>query len=326
MTLTDLAVQNLVSPMVLFFLVGLVAAFARSDLAVPDQVAKLLSLYLLMSIGFRGGAEVSHHGASLRLVATVTAGIVLSFSLPLLAYAILRRVSRLAPVDAAAVAGHYGSVSAVTFAAVTAALSQLKLPVEGYMVAVAAAMESPAIMSALNLARSHRDPTATRAHQSPWREALLNGSVMILLGSFAVGAVTGERGLAPVKPFLVDLFAGFLCFFLLDMGIVAGRGLRRGAKDISIGLGLFGLVMPLIGATIAALVATLIGLSAGGTAVLMTLAASASYIAVPAALRLALPEHNAAIALTLSLGVTFPFNLLVGIPLYIGIASRLANG
>jgi uncharacterized protein len=326
MTLTELAVQNLVSPMVLFFILGLLAAFAKSDLTVPEQVAKLLSLYLLMSIGFRGGAEVAHYGLNGRLIATIAAGVALSFVMPLLAFAILQRVSRLTPVDAAAVAAHYGSISAVTFAAITGALNQLSVPFEGYMVAVAAAMETPAIVTALILARPHRDASAlTNSSQGVWREVLLNGSVVILLGAFFVGMITGQKGLATLKPFLVDLFPGFLCIFLLDMGLVAGRGLQHGRKYLTPALAVFAVVVPLMGAAMAAVLSLVIGLSAGGTAVLMTLAASASYIAVPAALRLALPEANPAISLTMSLGITFPFNLLVGIPLYIAVASAVVK-
>lgn len=325
MTLTDLALQNLVSPMVLFFVVGLLAAFAKSDLTVPEPVAKLLSLYLLMSIGLRGGAEVAHYGASVQLVGSLAVGIALSFAMPVLAYRILMRTSRLSPIDAAAVAGHYGSISAVTLAAVTGALTQIALPFEGYMIAVAAAMETPAIMSALKLARPHRDASAEATGQNVWREVLLNGSVVTLLGAFAVGMITGPKGLTTVKPFLVDLFPGVLCLFLLDMGLVAGRGLQHGRRYLTASLGVFAVAMPLVGAAIAAVLSTMIGLSAGGTAVLMTLAASASYIAVPAALRLALPEANPAIPLTMSLGVTFPFNLLLGIPLYISTANWLAK-
>jgi uncharacterized protein len=323
MSLTSLAAQNLLSPMVLFFVVGLIAAFARSDLTVPEPVAKLLSLYLLMSIGFRGGAEVVHHGLSGRLLATLGAGVLLSYATPVIAGALLRRFSRLSDVDAVAVAAHYGSISAVTFAAVTGALGQLQVPFEGYMVAVAAAMETPAIVSALRSARPFR--THAPAGDNLWREVLLNGSVVTLIGAFAVGLLAGERGFTTVKPFLVDLFPGFLCLFLLDMGLVAGRGLRQGRQYLSAGLGVFAVAMPLGGAVVAAGLAMLLGLSAGGTAVLMTLAASASYIAVPAALRLALPEANPAIPLAMSLGVTFPFNLLAGIPLYVAAAAALAG-
>jgi len=327
MTLAQLALQNLVSPMVMFFIIGLVAALLRSDLSVPDAVSKLLSIYLLMAIGFRGGAEVAHQGVTLHLLATIGAGIALSFATPYVAYALLKRMSRLEPVDAAAVAAHYGSISAVTFAAVTGTLVQLGMPFEGSLVAVAAAMEAPAIVAALNIARPHRQPAAgpQLAPQGVMREVLANGSIVVLVGAFVVGAVTGERGLTMVKPFLVDLFPGFLCLFLLDMGLLAGRGLEKGRKYLTHALGAFAILMPLLSAAAGAATALALGLSPGGTAVLMTLAASASYIAVPAALRLALPEANGAIPLTMSLGLTFPFNLVIGIPLYIAVANMIAK-
>ena len=325
MSLFDLASQNLLSPMVLFFVLGLLAAVARSDLSIPEAVAKLLALYLMMSIGFRGGAEVGHHGLTAKLGAAVAAGVALSFLTPVAAFAVLRLVSRLGTVDAAAVAAHYGSISAVTLVAVTGVLTQMGVPFEGYLIAVAAAMETPAILSALLLARRGNGGAAGARTSDLVREIGLNGSVVMLLGAFVIGAITGTRGMTMLKPFLVDPFAGFLCLFLLDMGLVAGRGLKPGLKHLSPALVGFAIVMPLIGGGVAALLAMAIGLSPGGTAVFMTLAASASYIAVPAALRLALPEANPAIALTLSLGVTFPFNLVLGIPLYVAAATWLTG-
>ena len=325
MSLFDLASQNLLSPMVLFFVLGLLAAVARSDLSIPEAVAKLLALYLMMSIGFRGGAEVGHHGLTAKLGAAVAAGVALSFLMPVAAFAVLRLVSRLGTVDAAAVAAHYGSISAVTLVAVTGVLTQMGVPFEGYLIAVAAAMETPAILSALLLARRGNGGAAGARTSDLVREIGLNGSVVMLLGAFVIGAITGTRGMTMLKPFLVDPFAGFLCLFLLDMGLVAGRGLKPGLKHLSPALVGFAIGMPLIGGSVAALLAMAIGLSPGGTAVFMTLAASASYIAVPAALRLALPEANPAIALTLSLGVTFPFNLVLGIPLYVAAATWLTG-
>ena len=181
------------------------------------------------------------------------------------------------------------------------------------------------VMSALGLARPYRGQAADSDGQSLWREVLLNGSVVALLGAFVVGMITGQRGLTTLKPFLVDLFPGFLCLFLLDMGLVAGRGLQQGKRHLSAALAVFAVLMPVVSAAIAAVLSVIIGLSAGGTAVFMTLAASASYIAVPAALRLALPEANPAISLTMSLGITFPFNLMLGIPLYISIAKAITH-
>ena len=321
----DLAFQNLLSPMVLFFALGLLAAFARSDLSIPEAIAKLLALYLLLSIGFRGGAEVAHHGLTGQLVATIAAGILLSFAIPFIAYALLRTTTKLDATDAAAVAGHYGSISAVTFVAVTGVLVQLSIPYDGYLVAVAAAMETPAIFAALLIARRMAAPVDSVANGDFVREIAFNGSIVILIGAFAIGAITGQRGMTMLKPFILDAFPGFLCLFLFDMGLVAGRGLKQGWRYISPTVAAFAIVMPLIGGASAAAIATLIGLSVGSTAVLITLAASASYIAVPAAMRLALPAANPAIALTLSLGITFPFNLLIGIPLYIAVAGRIAH-
>lgn len=319
----SLGLQNLLSPMVMFFILGLLAVWAKSDLSIPEAVAKFLALYLLFSIGFRGGAEVSHHGLTLPLLATIGSGIALSFGMPFIAFILLRKLTNLGVTDAAAVAGHYGSISAVTFASVTGILNQMSIPYDGYLVAVAAAMETPAIFAALLIANRKRADNAEP--HSFVREVAFNGSIFVLLGSFAIGAITGERGFTPLKPFILDLFAGFLCLFLLDMGLVAGRGLRQGWRHLSISVTSFAVGMPLIGACLAALISHLLELSVGSTAVLITLAASASYIAVPAAMRLALPTANPAIALTLSLGVTFPFNLLVGIPLYIAIATRIAH-
>lgn len=317
MSFFDLAGQNILSPMVLFFVLGAALSLARSDLSIPGSVAKLLSLYLMMSIGFRGGVEVAHHGLSATLAASLAAGVMLSFAIPFVAFGLLRLATGLSVPDAASVAAHYGSISAVTLVAVTSALGQLGIPFEGYMIAVAAAMETPAILSALFLARGGQ---ARGRGSELAREILLNGAVVMLLGSFLIGILTGDRGQALLKPFLVDAFPGFLCLFLLDMGLVAGRGLRDERRLLSLRLVAFAVVMPLIGGACAALLAPWIGLSTGGIAVFITLAASASYIAVPAAMRLALPQANAAIPLTLSLGVTFPFNLLMGIPLYIAVA------
>ena len=318
-----LGLQNLLSPMVLFFVLGLMAVWAKSDLSVPEAVAKFLALYLLLSIGFRGGVEVGHHGLTAPLLSAIAAGIALSFVTPFIAYALLRTATGLGSTDAAAIAGHYGSISAVTFAAVTGMLTQLSIPYEGYLVAVAAAMETPAIFAALLIAG--RERKSETGGGEFLREVAFNGSIFILLGSFAIGAITGQRGAAMLKPFILDPFAGVLCLFLLDMGLVAGRGLSQGWRYLSLPVTSFAVIMPLIGAAIAAAMAVMLGLSVGSTAILITLAASASYIAAPAAMRLALPAANPALALTLSLGVTFPFNLLVGIPLYIAVAGRIAH-
>lgn len=321
-----LAAANLLSPMVLFFVLGLCAALARSDLEIPQPVAKMLALYLMLAIGFKGGVGVSEHGVDVRLVASLLAAVVLSFAIPLVAFAFLRLTSTLPTVDGAAVAAHYGSISVVTFAIAVDQLTGLDIGFEGYLVAVAAAMETPAIISGLFLARRGGERRAADTSTTALlREVALNGSIVALLGAFAIGWATGSDGLKDVAPLMVDPFKGVLCLFLLDMGLVAGRGLRRGLQDLRPPVLLFGLYMPLVGGAMGAGVAWLLGLSAGGAALLITLAASASYIAVPAAMRLALPEARPAIYLTLSLGITFPFNLALGIPLYIAVANAIAG-
>jgi hypothetical protein len=317
-----LAATNLVSPIILSFVLGLFAALARSDLSFPEAVAKGLSLYLLFAIGFKGGVGVAAHGVDARLAAALFAGVALSLLLPFVAFLLLRTLARISVVDAAAVAGHYGSISIVTFVAATSLLAGVGIASEGYMVAVAAVMEAPAIVSALWLA-TRAGKGESRIAGELWREILLNGSIVLLLGAFAIGWITGEEGLAEIESFIVAPFKGVLCLFLLDMGLVAGRGLRSSGNVLSPGAIAFGILMPLAGAALGLTAALLLGLSQGGMVLLMVLAASASYIAVPAAMRVALPEANPALSLTLALGVTFPFNLTLGIPLYMMVAGAL---
>ena len=324
--LLALAATNLLSPMVLFFVLGFAAAMARSELSVPEAAAKGMSIYLLLAIGFKGGAGVAAHGIDARVAMTLIAGGLLSALIPLVAFAILRVVSSLSRTDAAAVAAHYGSISIVTFVAATTMLDAAGIAYEGYMVAVAAVMEAPAIFTALLLAR-HGNAGVDQGNGSLLREILLNGSIVLLVGAFVIGWITGPDGLAQIESFVVAPFKGVLCLFLLDMGLLAGRGMRQSARQLALPVILFGLAMPLVGASIGLAVAWAIGLSVGGAAVLATLAASASYIAVPAAMRVALPEANPSIYLTLSLGVTFPFNLMLGISIYLlGAELLLASG
>jgi hypothetical protein len=322
----DLAIQNLTSPIILCFVLGVAAALARSDLAFPEAIAKGMSLYLLFAIGFKGGAAVSTHGADLSIGLAVAAGVVLSLAIPVLAFVLLRLLARgVSAIDAAAVSGHYGSISIVTFVAGGALLAQQGLAAEGYMVAVAAAMEAPAIVTALWLATRFGGAGA-RIDAERWREILLNGSIVLLLGAFAIGWATGARGMAEVAPLIDSPFRGVLCLFLLDMGLVAGRSLGQARGIVTPGVLAFGLLMPLVGGSLGLAAALALGLSAGGAATLAFLAGSASYIAVPAAMRMALPRANPALYLTLSLGITFPFNLTAGIPLWIALASRLVGG
>ena len=320
----DLAAANLLSPVVLFFALGALAALARSDLTMPEAVAKGLALYLMMAIGFKGGVAVNTAGLTVAVVSVAAAGIVLGFLIPVIAFAALRATSKLDAATAAAVAAHYGSISVVTFVAGTELLKAGGVIYDGYMVAVMALMETPAIVAGLWLAS--RDPAAKaqKASGEFLREVFLNGSVVLLMGAFVIGWITGEAGMKPVKPFLDDLFRGMLCLFMLDMGLIAGNRLRNAAR-ITWALAAFAVYMPVVGASLGLSAGLLLGLSVGNAALLAILCASASYIAVPAAMRLALPQADPAVYLTLSLAMTFPFNLTVGLPLYLWAAERFAG-
>jgi len=325
----DVAISTLLSPIILFFLLGMAAALLRSQMSVPESVSKGLSIYLMMAIGLKGGVEMSKNPLTTEVVMVLLAGVVLSFLLPVLAFILLRVTTGLSRVDAAASAAHYGSISIVTFVAATEAVRLSGFETGGHLVAVAALMETPAIITALFLlnATGKRDEAAVAGSERGelLREVLLNASVVVLVGALVIGWIAGEDGTAPIRPFFTDLFQGVLCLFLLDMGLNAGRGLRQGWRQLGVGTVAFGLYMPLISAGLAAIVCALIGMPVGDTALLMTLAASASYIAVPAAMRLAIPQARPSIYLTLSLGLTFPFNVTLGIPLYIYVAGLVAQ-
>jgi hypothetical protein len=318
----DTIVATLSSPVVLFFILGLAAAFARSDLAVPEAIAKGLSIYLMIAIGLKGGVEVSKTGFTPDLIAAAVAGIALSFAIPFLAFQLLTRIGRLSQVNAAAVSAHYGSVSVVTYVTASEILSRGGLGPAGYMVAVLALMETPAIISGLLLARRGGAVDKTGS-ESLWHEVLLNASVVLLIGSFLVGLAAGPTGFVPIAPLFEGLFRGLLCIFLLDMGLVAGRRLMetRSLTARAAGLAVF---MPLMNGTFGTILGAAIGLDTGSAAALGILAASASYIAVPAAMRLALPQADPGLYLSMSLGVTFPFNIILGIPLFATLARALS--
>ena len=325
----DITLATLLSPIVLFFLLGLAAALLKSQMTIPEAFAKGLAIYLMMSIGLKGGVAISEGDLGWDAGLVMVSAVALSFLLPVIAYALLRLTTRLNEVDSAATAAHYGSISIVTFVAAGQAISAAGLHTSGYLVAVAALMEVPAIISALiiayrgagqgeNVAGSHRGELA--------REVLLNASVVVLLGSLIIGWISGAAGMKAIAPFFAEPFQGVLCLFLLDMGLSAGRGLRNGWRQLGPGTVAFGIYMPLISGLLAAGVAALNAMGAGDAALLITLAASASYIAVPAAMRLALPKARPSIYLTLSLGITFPFNLILGLPLYIWLARAISPG
>ena len=320
----SLAGANLLTPMILCFALGLAAALARSELSIPEAVAKGMSIYLLFAIGFKGGVAVADHGLDATLVAALAMGVALSFVIPFVAFGLLKTMTRLSATDAAAVAAHYGSISIVTFVTGSSVVQAAGLVAEGYMVAVAAAMEAPAIISALYLA-SRYGGRAEKMDADLWREILLNGSIVLLVGSFLIGLITGAPGMARIETFIVAPFQGVLCLFLLDMGLVAGRGMRGAKGVMTPGVLAFGLVMPVVGAAFGLAAGMALGLSTGGVALMMVLSGSASYIAVPAAMRVALPDANPSVYLTLSLGVTFPFNLVIGIPAWVAVAMAVGG-
>lgn len=328
--LLDALQANLLSPPILFFGLGLLAAVARSDLKFPDALYVSLTIYLLCAIGFKGGVAIAEAGLGAVWLPTLAA-IALGAAIPLWTYPVLRFFGRLPVADAAAIAGHYGSVSAVTFIAATNFLNALALPYEGYATAFLAAMEAPAIIVAIvlgKLALGRDGGTRARAGGGMGpvlHEALLGRSVFLLVGTLLAGVLCGKRGLDAVAGFLVTPFQGVLALFLLELGTVAGRRLGD-LRKVGVFLAAFGIVMPLIHGTVGAMFGHAVGLELGGVTLLAVLAASASYIAAPAAMRLSLPEANPTLYLTGSLVITFPFNVTLGIPIYYAIAKWCSGG
>jgi uncharacterized protein len=316
----DLLATNLLSPVVLAFALGAVATLVRSDLRIPDALYESLAIYLLLSIGLKGGVALSTVEPA-QLLAPVLVTLALGAATPVWCIAILQRLGGFARADAAAIAAHYGSVSAVTFVACLAFLGTAGVMVEGFVTALVAVLEVPGIIVALLLARSRAGV--------PWaettRELLASKSIVLLVGGLAIGAISGPERFAPVEPLFVGLFQGALVLFLLELGLLAARRLRDIGRAGPFLIG-FALVMPVLHAVIGVSLGTLVGLSVGGATVLGILAASASYIAAPAAVRIALPEANPALYLTSVLAVTFPFNLAVGIPLTYTMALALQGG
>lgn len=312
----------LLSPVILFFVLGAGAALLGSNLTIPEAIGKGISLYLMAAIGLKGGVEVAAAGFTPDLLAAAAAGVVLGFLLPLPAYLVLRKLGGLDPVNAAAVAAHYGSVSVVTYVTGVEILSAGGMSPAGYMVAVLALMEAPAIIAGLVLARA--GGTELSAGRSElMREALLNGAVVLLAGGFVIGLLAGKSDFAPIAPLFQDAFLGILCLFLLDMGLLAARRLRE-ARTLTIRLAVLAVLFAIVNGAVGVLVGTLIGLDTGSAAALGILAGSASYIAVPAAMRLALPSADPGLYLSMSLAVTFPFNIILGIPLFAYLATVMS--
>jgi len=307
-------------PVIWFFVLGIAAGLARADLRLPAAIYEIVSTVLLLSIGLKGGVELARDTGGLP-AAELGAVLLLGFLLPLPAFAAARRIGRLSRADAASLAAHYGSVSVGTFAVVVGYLAARGISFEGRAPVGVVLLEVPAILAGIVLARGlHGDVAWGRL----LRELFLGRSIVLLLGGLAIGWLAGPEGSASIKPLFFDLFKGILALFLLEMGLIAAAQLptlRRHGVFITV----FGVLTPLVFAVVGALLGRALGLSVGGVAVLATLAASASYIAAPAAIRTAVPEANPALSLTASLAVTFPFNIIVGIPLYERLAVALAG-
>ena len=329
--------QSLLDPAVLFFVFGVLAGLMRSNLEIPPAISKFLSLYLLMALGLKGGFALSQSGLTPSVATSLGLAVLLAIVVPLLGYLVLRRM--LSGFDAAAIAATYGSVSAVTFVTAVQYLETHSIPFGGHMAAAMALMESPAIILAVLMANALRQKAASQAtspvggaqmsavdqsaNLPPLRkvlhESLTDGAQLLLLGAMLVGLVSGDAGKEAMQPFSGDLFKGMLAFFLLDMGLMTARNLPQ-LRGQSPWLMAYAVLGPLTHATLALGLARLCGVALGDSILLMVLAASASYIAVPAVVRHAIPEANPSLYFSLSLGITFPLNILFGIPIYSQVA------
>jgi hypothetical protein len=327
---SSLVLQNLLSAPVLFFFLGILAVVLGSDLEIPSPLPKLFSLYLLLAIGFRGGVELARSGLGSMVLLTIGAAVLMSILVPITSFLVLR--TRLDPYNAAAVAASYGSISAVTFITAQSFLNVLKVPFDGFMVAALALMESPAIVVGVVMAKLTGEATGQLEGEEGgglrWREllreAFLNGSIFLLIGSLVIGysvAAFSPMGVEKMEPFTEKLFYGALCFFLLDMGLIAAQRLQdlRKAGPFLIG---FAVLAPLVHALAGLAIARLLGINQGDSLLFMVLCASASYIAVPAAMRMTVPQANPSLYISTALGVTFPFNVVVGIPIYMALVQR----
>lgn len=317
----------MVDVVVFFFVLGVAARLLKSDLRLPEALYETLSIFLLLAIGLKGGIELSKQPLA-ALAPQVLACVALGFAIPFALWPLLRAL-KLSGADAASLAAHYGSVSVVTFAVAIAALAREGIAYESHAALWVAVMEAPGLVAGILLARlaasgSRTGPAIATRWGALMHDVLCGKSVLLLAGGLVIGAVAGVEGTAPIRVLFVDLFKGVLALFLLELGLVAGARLvevrRFGAAVLVVGLG----VPPLL-ALAGALTGVALGLSTGGVAILATLAASASYIAAPTAMRIAVPEANAALSITAALGLTFPFNIVAGIPIYIGLAKYLTT-
>ena len=324
MEILDAIRANLLSPAVLFFVLGLIAALTKSDLKFPEPLYVGLTIYLLIAIGFKGGVAISAAGLA-KVWLPALAAMALGALIPLWTYPLLRFGGKLPGVDAAAIAAHYGSVSAVTFIAATNYLKVIDQPFENYATAFLAVMESPAILVGVvlgKMATKRAGESTSASLRTAMHEALFGRSIFLLVGALVVGALCGKPGMEKVEAFFVTPFQGVLALFLLEMGVVAGRRVGDLRKIGPFLLG-FGILVPIVNGALGVLLGKLTGLDLGGATLLGVLSSSASYIAAPAAIRMSLPEANPTLYLTSSLVITFPFNITLGIPIYLEIARAL---
>ena len=321
MSSTSVAITNLTSVAVLVFILGFLGARIKSDLRIPEPVYQMISIFLLFGIGLKGGhaLKATTFGSFAKpAIATVGLGIVI----PILAYLSLKLVRKISDLDRGAIAAHYGSTSLVTFSAALLFLENSGVRVEGFATALLTIMEIPGIIVGVYLGSRHRDKTVQWG--KTLHEVITGKTILLLVGGLVIGATTSQAGYLKVSPFFIDLQSGFLVLFLLHLGYLAGSNWGE-IRRVGALVGVFALVFPMLAGGLGALVGTLVGLSIGGATILGVLCASASYIAAPAAVSVGLPEANAPLALMSSIGVTFPFNLILGIPLYLEIARRISG-
>lgn len=322
----SLVIFNILNPPVLFFFLGMIAVLVKSDLEIPQPLPKLFSLYLLLAIGFKGGYELGESGLSTEVVMSLMAAILMACIVPVYTFFILRL--QLDDYNAAAIAAAYGSISAVTFITASSFLEKIQIPYGGHMVAALALMESPAIIVSLILVRVFaikKESDEEFSWSKVLHEAFLNASVFLLVGSLIIGMLTGKQGWEKLAPFTQGIFYGALTFFLLDMGLIAARKLKDLRKTGSF-LVAFSVLIPLLNALLGILLAKGLGFTVGNALLFAVLCASASYIAVPAAMRLTLPEANPSLYVSMALALTFPFNIIVGIPLYLEMIKMIGIG
>ena len=311
-------IDNLLTAPLIAFLVALLATLLRFDVRLPEALYPVLSTFLLLAIGIKGGRALGDSSPS-ELWAPLLAALVLGVITPLIAFAAMKRIGKFSTVDSSALAAHYGSVSAVTFTVILTTLEARNIAFEGYMAGLLAVLEIIGIIVALFLARN---TAGSHGWRSALGEVVRGRSIALLVVGLIVGVIVGAERLAPTDPLFVGLFPGVLALFLIEMGVTAAERLRD-IRSTGIRLIILGILIPLVNGTLGAFAGLAAGLSTGGVAIMATLAASASYIAAPAAVRIALPKANPSLYITASLGITFPFNLTVGIPIYIALAEAI---